>query len=305
MSAFVNCWTLRDRRYRYPSSPVPTVGPGSASSPACRTTGPRRQWQRSPCAPHAQRNTTIRPIDVTMRSPSGVTTAGPDSDTCAMVPRPGETDAVIAAVHRDLAGGAVCRFEEHGRVPPRGRRRRGGRGRQIARAKGTPGQAIRRHGARRRHGGQDCSVHGARPPGTALAGPTDRSVAQAHELAGLRRRSRRTARCSACCFPPRRCSTSCSGLSLESRRKYPRSSCSPAATSPASPSATTMQMRGLRLGGIADAFCDNDRAIHVPLDDSVVRVVRDVARPVRRSRGYAPRADPAALRGSTSSCRWR
>lgn len=54
------------------------------------------------------------------------------------------------------------------------------------------------------------------------------------------------------------------------------------------PIVTTNEEARSTLGAIADVFCMHDREIHVPCDDSVVRVVEGAELPVRRSRGYAP-----------------
>ncbi|UNB49929.1 carbamoyltransferase HypF [Mycolicibacterium sp. YH-1] len=54
------------------------------------------------------------------------------------------------------------------------------------------------------------------------------------------------------------------------------------------PICSTAEDAARRLPALADAVLDHDRPIHVPCDDSVVRVVDGHELPIRRSRGYAP-----------------
>ena len=59
-----------------------------------------------------------------------------------------------------------------------------------------------------------------------------------------------------------------------------------------------------RLGPLADGFLVHDRAIHTRVDDSVVRVVAGVARPLRRAAGLRARADRRCRCAGPPCWRW-
>jgi hydrogenase maturation protein HypF len=77
-------------------------------------------------------------------------------------------------------------------------------------------------------------------------------------------------------------------LLLEPEPGYPRALVMTSGNLSEEPIATGNKEARERLAGLADAFLLHDRDIHVRCDDSVYRVFRSDAYPLRRSRGYAP-----------------
>ena len=275
------------------SSPVPTAGRGSPSSASCRTTARPPPCRHSPCASDALPNTTIRRIADSTRSRSPAPSAG---RRCGSSQTGGGSRNGRRAGRDPTSPGRGCgdRHQRNRRLPPCLPRRRRGGGRHATRTKEPAAPSP-----------SPCwcvtSVSRAATPASTTPRPRCLSSA-ARPIVLLRRRP--DAPVAEAVAP----GSPLLGLMLPyspihrlllaaipgAAEPVPDALVLTSANRSDEPICFTDDDVALRLPGLCDAILDHDRPIHVPCDDSVVRII-DRRPPSCRSAG------PAAMRRSRST----